>query len=240
MKARSLLVNLPRTWLDRFREDGFVSLGTVLTEPELRQYQTRFDALFYATAGDTRPEVRDLAEMRGRPAGPPMLQRINLWEADELFRSIANRADLFSLARSAVGTDVRLFRDQGFYKPGGGSEIYLHQDNRYWHLEPAQAVTIWIALDDTTVTNGCVHYVRGSHRFGAVKHNRAADGASILLEVPRGELVTVPVPISAGACVMHHCLTLHGSAANTTQRPRRAYSLQYAALGAHRSARPAN
>ena len=37
----------------------------------------------------------------------------------------------------------------------------------------------------------------------------------------------VPIPLPSGSCMFHHSLTLHGSHANTSDRPRRAIALHY-------------
>jgi ectoine hydroxylase-related dioxygenase (phytanoyl-CoA dioxygenase family) len=127
-----------------------------------------------------------------------------------------------------LGGPVRLFRDHAFYKPAGkgeASNLVLHQDNRYWHLEPPACATIWVALDDATVENGCVHYVLGSHNRGRIDHERT-DPDSVLVEaVTDEEPVAYPVP--AGSALIHHAQILHGSPPNTTPLPRRAYCVVY-------------
>ena len=138
-----------------------------------------------------------------------------------------------SLLRSGIlGPDIQLLRDQCFYKPSRcGGEVYMHQDNRYWHLDPPDAVVVFIALDDCTTATGCVHYIPGSHRWGRVDHIRAAQGRSILLEAVADKSQSVPMELPAGCASLHHCQVLHWSPPNRSSQPRRAHTIEYVASG---------
>lgn len=41
-----------------------------------------------------------------------------------------------------------------------------HQDATYLHTEPNSAVGFWIPLDDATIENGCLKFIKGSHKGG--------------------------------------------------------------------------
>ena len=40
----------------------------------------------------------------------------------------------------------------------------FHLDNPLWSFSSPLATTAWVALDDATETNGCLHFAPGSHR----------------------------------------------------------------------------
>jgi len=69
-----------------------------------------------------------------------------------------------------LGPDLLLWRSRLFHKPPGADEILYHQ-GRDWpglhadvpSIEPAVAVTCWLALTETTRANGCMKLVPGSH-----------------------------------------------------------------------------
>jgi hypothetical protein len=42
----------------------------------------------------------------------------------------------------------------------------------------AQVLTAWVAMDDATVENGCLHYVSGSHRGPLLPHFTAGGGSA--------------------------------------------------------------
>ena len=87
-------------------------------------------------------------------------------------------------------------------------------------------LTCWIALDDSTVENGCVHYVPGSHRWpllprGALAKDMEA-ALDLLDDTQRAEFKPVPIELKAGEASFHHPMMLPGSYENRSPRPRRA------------------
>ena len=87
-------------------------------------------------------------------------------------------------------------------------------------------LTCWIGLDDSTVENGCVHYVPGSHNWGLLPRGSLSGNmdANIqgLTEAQRSAFKPIPIELAAGEASFHHPLMLHGSYANHSNRPRRA------------------
>jgi 2-oxoglutarate-dependent dioxygenase len=220
---------LERETLER---DGVLRWGPFLHPAELSQATAALERAFFTESDSDRPSVsegvRDLSEHRGRPLEYGLLQKVDLWREDPFFARLMRRPDVVDRVERLLGGSVRIFRDHAFYKQAGkgeASNLALHQDNRYWHLEPPLAGTVWVALDDATVENGCVHYVPGSHRRGRIEHARPQPD-TILLEAVSDEKA-VPYPIPAGHALFHHAQVLHGSPVNRTTRPRRAYCIVY-------------
>ena len=87
-------------------------------------------------------------------------------------------------------------------------------------------LTCWIGLDDATSDNGCVHYVPGSHRWPLLPVTGLAGGMeaihSVLSEEQRAEFKPIAAELKKGHASFHHPLMVHGSYANSTDRPRRA------------------
>lgn len=215
-----------------FERDGVVPLGQVLTQDDLAEYRRLMDQLFFEAPGKISQTVRDLSELRGQPRSFSVMQLVNMYCLSEQFNRLMRRTDFLDIAEQVLGPNIQLLRDQAFYKPAlQGGEIYMHQDNRYWHLDPPSAMTLWIALDDATVESGCVHFIKGSHCWGRVQHRQACYGQSVLLEAEASKELSEPIEVQAGHATLHHCQTLHWSPPNRTGRPRRAHSIQYAATG---------
>ena len=97
-----------------------------------------------------------------------------------------------------------------------------HQDNGYWKLDPPDAMSLWIALDDVDEANGCMRFVPGSHKAGEVGHMRAGQYIA-QLKADADESLAVPAPMPAGWGLVHHCRTLHNTKPNHTTRQRRAW-----------------
>lgn len=62
------------------------------------------------------------------------------------------------------------------YKPPRiGKGTPPHQDGYYFMLEPNEAVTMWMALEDVNEENGCVRYVKESHKMDAAYAKKLAE-----------------------------------------------------------------
>ena len=126
---------------------------------------------------------------------------------------------------------LRFWHDQVFAKPPHHPGVVpWHQDYSYWtRTAPAAHITLNLLLDDSDEASGCVQFVPGSHRFGLLpKVPFDAPLEAIRALLPAGVAWNpVPVPVRAGQATIHHSHVLHGSAANTSDRWRRACVLNY-------------
>ena len=134
-------------------------------------------------------------------------------------------------AAQLLGGAVRFWHDQIFYKPARhGGVVIWHQDYSYWtRTTPMAHLSCWIGLDDSTRENGCVHYVPRSHRWQLLPRADFANDMNAVLDsltpAQRDEFKPVAIELKAGEASFHHPMMVHGSYANTTNRPRRAVVL---------------
>ena len=63
--------------------------------------------------------------------------------------------------RPAVSQSMYIYKN-----PGVGGEVTSHQDGSYLFTEPNSTVGFWIALEDATLENGCLKFIRASHMNG--------------------------------------------------------------------------
>ena len=71
---------------------------------------------------------------------------------------------LVDLVAPLVNGPLAVMAVESFNKPARvGSPVPPHQDNAYFCQEPADVLTVWIALDPATQENGAVEYFLGSH-----------------------------------------------------------------------------
>jgi ectoine hydroxylase-related dioxygenase (phytanoyl-CoA dioxygenase family) len=81
-----------------------------------------------------------------------------------------------------------------------------------------------------------LQYIPGSHKWGLLPKPVIAgelEGIKDFLDDGQKEKFEHPVlaPVKAGEAVFHHSLTLHGSGANSSPRPRRAFVVNVIADG---------
>lgn len=143
---------------------------------------------------------------------------------------LAERGDILSLAEIFLDAKPELRKLELFAKPAKrGLPSPIHQDNFYWCIIGANALTFWIALDECSYINGGLTYYAGSHKLGLIDHvNSYAPGSS--QKVPEENFShlepTIPT-VKPGDILVHHSLTLHGSAANNSDQSRRGLTIQF-------------
>ena len=128
-----------------------------------------------------------------------------------------------------IGPGAELMQDMALVNPPGiGTGKPWHQDDAYFRVLPLEAVcAVWIALDEATVDNGCMHFWPGSNGSVALRHYHGSD-CEILPDRLEG-VTPVPVPLRAGGAVFFSGLAPHMTYPNRSRRPRRALQFHYRA-----------
>jgi hypothetical protein len=184
-------------------------------------------------SGEGRSEGRNL-DLIARDGGgdtvlPTVLQP-SLY-ATEL-RKLSYRKTALAIARQLLGPQAAFAGDHTIFKPvHNGGPTPWHQDEAF--REPGfeyDEISIWIALTDSTIENGAMAYIPGSHLLGVLPHRlNGGSKEANTIECYAGfdPQVAAVRPIRAGAMIIHHGRTIHGSSGNKTNTPRLAYILQY-------------
>ncbi len=222
-----------------FCRDGYLNYGIVLTEDETRALR---DGLKRCMAGDSPQAAESQNNISwGKSQGLEVVQIVNIWQAEDAFLKHLYHEKIVPLAAQLIGCEtLRVWHDQIQVKPArvGGPTIW-HQDHPYWPIiQPADLVSAWVALEDADEENGCMSFVKGSHRWGPKNGGTIGsitEGDKNLwgpsydsVWIPEGESVEViPAPVKAGGVAFHHCLTWHGAPLNRSERPRPAIAVHY-------------
>lgn len=213
----------------QFNEDGFLIIERLLEPEEVARARERFEPMFRGEF-ETGLYPDEWNWQQGRDAPDRTRQICNGWKSDRAIAALILNAQVGKLcAQLGDWPGARIAQDNVLWKPPGAKPLGYHQDNSYlgWCV-PSHYVTCWMALDDTTAKGGTIEYVRGSHRWGKfppIGQFHAPDdyreglrqGAMAVGREPE----IVPIEVPAGACVLHHGDTWHGSDTNRADRPRR-------------------
>lgn len=156
-----------------------------------------------------------------------LFHALGAWRIAPGFHDLLWNPAFLMPASQLLGGAVRFWHDQLFCKPAHhGGVVAWHQDYSYWtRTQPMAHLSCWIGLDDSTVENGCVHYVPGSHRWDLLPITGLANDMqaiqSVLSEEQKTQFKPVAIDLKAGECSFHHPLMVHGSYENQSDRPRR-------------------
>jgi phytanoyl-CoA hydroxylase len=223
---------LSEAQVTEFRKVGFLKGGRVMDDAQADALRQRLGDVIEGRSA-AKPEAN--RNMKGSDE-QVVIQVVNVWEADELFREHLYNPAICEMVAQLIGADtLRVWHDQAQYKPPkiGGSTDW-HQDHPYWPiLQPADLVSAWVALDDATEENGCMRMVRhshlwGPHKGGTIGTNPDFSPAPDLSLIPPGETIEiVPCEVMKGEVMFHHCLTWHGSPPNRSDRGRPAIAVHY-------------
>ena len=143
------------------------------------------------------------------------------------FCEIAKRTLWTQIARELIGDDIAVLQSMLMMKPPECSGVKIwHQDNAYFRVSPPDIVGFWVACDEATVENGCMHIVPGSHRGGIVEH--AGDGDNYGMTASPDAVDVVAVPLKPGEALIFHGELFHYTPPNTTNKRRRALQYHYA------------
>ena len=219
-----------------WQENGYLYLGQVMTDAELEALRARIDDIMlgrvvydgmYFQVDSESGEYGDLTA-HGY-AGPTLnYRKIQDLERDPLFLRYMQHARFRGLTEQLVGPEISVFRAMFMNKPAGrGTVLPYHQDGgTQWRLDRERFVTVWTALDEATVENGCMQVIPGSHKLGLLSDRGHTITPEQEARYCRDE-DSIFLTARAGEALLLHNYLLHRSGVNTLDRPRRAFSVVY-------------
>ena len=149
-------------------------------------------------------------------------------EADPFYSFLENQHPrVQGVVESLLDAHPTCFGEMALIKPPLiGTEKPWHQDTAYFSITPLDAVlTAWIALDDATIENGCMHVLTGEHKLGPRRHHHTFDCE--IVPDRRETSRAVPVELPAGGAMFFSGLLPHQTPSNQSPDRRRALQFQY-------------
>ncbi len=119
-----------------------------------------------------------------------------------------------------------LFQDQALLKPPRlGREKPWHQDKAYFNMDKREPVVgVWVALDEATLDNGCMHLLPELGREPIVHFQRRDWQVCDTLVLGKQ---CVAVPLKPGSLLLFDGLLVHGTPHNNSNQRRRAVQFHY-------------
>ena len=207
----------------RFTSDGFVFPLDAMTQAKACEYRQAFTAL------EERIEASRIGQGGQINHVHTVLRFVN---------EIVRNDRILDAVEALIGPDILVWDCTFIIKEARSSGfVSWHQDLRYWGLEDVnKVVSAWLALGPVSRANGCMQFVRGSHRQGLAEHRDEYAAENIL---SRGQVAQVSVSeddmvhaeLQAGQFSLHHGLLVHSSPANLSDDRRWGLVTNYVAAG---------
>jgi non-haem Fe2+, alpha-ketoglutarate-dependent halogenase len=215
----SALASLSAEQVAQYRRVGFLFPVDCLTPDEVCHYRTCLET-FERDQGDTFGRLPDLVRSKSH--------LLFTW-MDELVR----HPKVLDAVESVIGPNTLIYHLTSRLKePHDPSHVSWHQDGTYFGLEPAEQITAWIALTDSTPEMGCIRLLPGSHTIGQRPHKDTTTPGSLL---SRGQTIEhkldyanfVMMSLKAGQISLHHTHLVHSSEPNRTNQQRIGIGVSY-------------
>lgn len=203
----------------QYQHDGYLFPVDCLTPDEVRHFRSRLEE-FEQAQGDTFGRLPDLVRSKSH--------LLFTW-MDELVR----HPKVLDAVESIIGPNILLYHLTSWLKePHETTHVSWHQDGTYFGLEPAEQITAWIALTNSTPEMGCIKLLPGTHAIGQKPHDDTAVPGNLL---SRGQTIRhrldyddyVMMPLKAGQVSLHHTHLVHCSEPNRTDRRRIGIGVSY-------------
>jgi len=155
----------------------------------------------------------------------PRLRRIKLPHTiSDMMNELMTSDHVLAPARDLIGPNLRLHTSKLNMKSAGyGAAVEWHQDYAFYPHTNDDILAIGICIDDMAAENGPLMVFPGSHKGPVYDHHVDGVFAGAMLPTDNGLNMQDAVPLTgpAGSVSIHHGRIVHGSALNTSDKPRR-------------------
>ena len=215
---------LTQQQIDRYHADGYLIVEGVLDDVMRQRMKNSLAGLVEKSRGVAEhDDVYDLEP--GHSSIEPRVRRIKKpHEVDPVFNEFMVTPKLVGILKDLLGESVRLHGSKLNLKaPHFGSPVEWHQDWAFYPHTNDDILAVGVMLDDTTVENGAMYVIPGTHKGPTYDHHGpdghfcgAMDPDTCGVDFSKA----VPCEGPAGSVSFHHVRTVHGSAQNTSNRSR--------------------
>lgn len=227
---------ITKSQIESYQKDGYIVIEDFLDREELETWRMAVTEAIAERNGQKVPgRPGKIGEEDGinkdtEYQSKVFDQMINLWQTNDKVKALMVDPKIGKMAAElAQVVGIRIWHDQALFKKPWANPTSWHLDTPFWSFSDRSALSIWVALDDATLENGCLFFMPGSHLSTAFDNPGIGRNMDAIFEFyPQFKSSpTVAAPMKAGSCSFHNGLTIHGAHANMTPGSRRAMTCAY-------------
>ncbi len=210
--------------VDFFRREGYLKYAQPVFE----------DADFASLRAHFETKLQEQIARGGRPEA---MDKPHFTDTKLLEWVLSDR--VLDLVEPILGPDINLFSTHFICKPqGDGRRVPWHEDSAYWKsmLTPMEVVTVWLAIDVSSIENGCMYVVPRSHiteqsgfsDYESVDGEKSVFPTEIVRPQQRAEHA-IPLELQPNQASLHDAKMIHGSPPNTSAIRRCGFTMRFVA-----------
>jgi len=201
----------------QYERDGFAVLAQALSPEEVDALNA--DAVQICRSTPLSPAL-DLSDESDAEVLRRFLCIHYPHKISEVAAAAMHQEQIVEALTTVIGPNVKAMQSMLFVKSEGKPGQAWHQDEHFIATRDRSLTAAWIALDDTTIENGCLWVIPGSHRRGVLYPDRDQDDPEFdctaeAYGFPYTDDDAVPVEIPAGAALIFNGYLLHRSQRNS-------------------------
>tara|TARA_B100000949_G_C14202517_1_gene416617 strand:- start:71 stop:940 length:870 start_codon:yes stop_codon:yes gene_type:complete len=229
--------DLDQSQIDQYLEQGFFAAPGLISAADIATLNE--DALRIARGGYPCEKIEPLEdELSDTDVLGRYLCIHQPHHISPVMREFMNHPGICKALSQIVGAHLRWWdgrvkcmQSMLFTKPPGFQGNPWHQDEAAIPTRDRSLTGAWIALDDTTVENGCLLVIPGSHQTGYLHFRYPTEDLDEYDDTTEArdvdESAAVPVEVKAGTVVFFNGYLMHGSKKNRSDGFRRALVYHY-------------
>ncbi len=198
--------------IEHYNREGYVQPFTVFDAAEITHIRSYIDRL-----------MNDMGEAGAYGINCYQARLSGLWD-------IVTEPRILDHVEDIVGPNIICWASAILSKrPSDPRRVPWHQDAAFWHLSPAQTVTVWLAIDDVDEENSAMMFIPRSHCRGRIPVTSADSNSVFHIETSGAEQLGKPVfnSLKAGQISLHADMLVHGSLPNNSSRRRCGLTIRY-------------
>ncbi|MFT7474827.1 MAG: phytanoyl-CoA hydroxylase [Verrucomicrobiales bacterium] len=226
---------LSREEIQTYERDGSLVVRGIVTPQEVDDLRTaaeHFEA--QAQLLDVSSPVIELDDIASRASGEQRIRRIKSPHLNhDVFAGQLRSPVLLDMVEQLIGPNIRWHHTKlNAKQPSGSGHVEWHTDWGYYPHTNCDLLEIGIAIDPSTIENGCLQVLPATHAGPALDHTE--DGVFVGAVRPGSVDAeeTESLVLEPGDISIHHVRLLHGSGPNRSDAQRRLLLQGYAAADA--------
>jgi len=216
-----------------YRDAGYLGVENVFSPSEVAELRRVTDEFVEKSRAITANDAVFDLEPSHTPQNPRLRRLKDPIKQHAVYRHAILHPKLLAIVSQLIGPGIASNGNKLNLKLADvGSPVEWHQDWAFYPHTNDDLLAVGVAMDDSTLENGCLMVIPSTHRGPVLDHHQDGVFIGAVTDPNFRPIGAVPILLKAGGISIHHVRTLHGSAPNRSPHPRRLLLFQYCAADA--------